>query len=125
MRQAHGDRAAPVAPDERPHMSKYLIKANYNPEGAAGLAAKGGTARRDAVGKMLAEAGGTMDCFYYAWGDTDAYLIVDMPSDEAMAGVALSVNKSGATTISTTPLLTPEQIDAAAGSAPGYTPPGK
>ena len=48
-----------------------------------------------------------------------------MPSDEAMAGVALSVNKSGATTISTTPLLTPEQIDAAASSAPGYTPPGE
>ncbi len=106
-------------------MSKYLIKANYNPEGAAGLAAKGGTARRDIVGKMVADAGGTMDCFYYAWGDVDAYLIVDMPSDEAMAGIALSVNKSGATTISTTPLLTPEQIDTAASSAPGYTPPGK
>ena len=53
-----------------------------------------------------------MECFYYAWGDVDAYLIVDMPSDEAMAGIALSVNKSGATSISTTPLLTPEQIDA-------------
>ena len=106
-------------------MSKYLIKANYNADGATGLAAKGGTARRDAVGKMLAEAGGSIDCFYYAWGDVDAYLVVDMPSDEAMVGIALSVNKSGATTISTTPLLTPEQIDAAASSAPGYTPPGK
>ena len=106
-------------------MSKYLISAHYNAEGAAGLAAKGGTARRDAVGKMLAEAGGTIDCFYYAFGDVDAYLIVDLPSDEAMVGVALSVNGSGATTITTTPLLTPEQVDAAAGSAPGYTAPGK
>ena len=106
-------------------MSKYLISAHYNAEGAAGLAAKGGTARRDAVEKMLAEAGGTIDCFYYAFGDVDAYLIVDLPSDEAMVGVALSVNGSGATTITTTPLLTPEQVDAAAGSAPGYTAPGK
>ena len=40
-------------------MSKYLIKANYNSDGAAGLAAKGGTARRDAVGKMVADAGGS------------------------------------------------------------------
>jgi len=106
-------------------MSKYLIKANYQPEGAAGLAAKGGTARRDFVDKMVADAGGTLECFYYAWGDVDAYVIVDMPSDEAMAGIALSVNKSGATSITTTPLLTPEQIDSAASSAPAYTPPGK
>ena len=106
-------------------MSKYLIKANYQPEGAAGLAAKGGSARRELVDKMVADAGGTLECFYYAWGDVDAYVIVDMPSDEAMAGIALSVNKSGATSITTTPLLTPEQIDTAASSAPGYTPPGK
>lgn len=105
-------------------MPKYLIKANYNSAGTAGLAAKGGTARREAVDKMVAEAGGTIDCFYYAWGEVDAYLIVDMPSDEVMIGIALSVNKSGATTITTTPLLTPEQIDVAASSAPGYTPPG-
>lgn len=105
-------------------MSKYLIKANYNSDGAAGLAAKGGTARRDAVGKMLADVGGSIECFYYAWGDVDAYLVVDVPSDEAMVGIALSVNKSGATTITTTPLLTPEQVDAAATTAPGYTPPG-
>ena len=106
-------------------MSKYLIKANYNSDGTAGLAAKGGSARRDAVGKMVSDAGGAIDCFYYAWGETDAYLVVEMPSDEAMLGIALSVNKSGATTITTTPLMTPEQVDAAASSAPGYTPPGK
>lgn len=106
-------------------MPKYLIKANYHADGAAGLAAKGGTARRDAVGKMLAEAGGSIESFYYAWGDVDAYLVVDLPSDEAMVGIALSVNKSGATSISTTPLLTPEQLDAAASAAPGYTPPGE
>ena len=105
-------------------MSKYLIKANYTSDGAAGLAAKGGTARRDAVGKMLADVGGSIECFYYAWGDVDAYVIVDMPSDEAMAGIALSVNKSGATSITTTPLLTPEQIDAAASKAPDYRRPG-
>ena len=106
-------------------MAKYLIKANYNSDGTAGLAAKGGSARRDAVGAMVAGAGGSIDCFYYAWGDVDAYLIVDMPSDESMVGIALSVNKSGATTITTTPLLTPEQIDAAAGLAPGYIAPGQ
>ena len=106
-------------------MPKYLIKANYTTEGIRGVAAKGGTVRSEVVAKLIGDAGGTMECFYYAWGDADAYIIGDLPSDEAMLGIALSVNKSGATTITTTPLMTPEQVDAAASSAPGYTPPGK
>ena len=105
-------------------MPKYLIKANYTTEGIAGVAAKGGTARQEVIGKMVAGVGGTLECFYFAWGETDAYVIVDLPSDEVMAAVALSVNKSGAANVSTTPLLTCEQIDSAAGSLPGYTPPG-
>ena len=54
-------------------------------------------ARRAATrwARWSADAGGAIDCFYYAWGETDAYLVVDMPSDEAMLGIALSVNKSG------------------------------
>jgi hypothetical protein len=49
-------------------MPKYLIKANYNSDGTAGLAAKGGRARRDAVGKMVADAGGSIDCFLLRMG---------------------------------------------------------
>jgi uncharacterized protein with GYD domain len=106
-------------------MPKYLIRAYYTTDGAAGLAAKGGTVRRDVVAQMAADAGGSMECFYYAFGDVDAYVIVDLPSEEAMVGIALSVNKSGGAKISSTPLMEPEQIDAAAGSLPGYTAPGQ
>ena len=106
-------------------MPKYLIKAFYNPEGAAGLAEKGGSARRDVVGKLAADVGGSLESFYFAFGDVDAYVVVDAPSDEVMAGIALAVNKSGATKITTVPLLTPEQVDAAAQRVPTYIPPGK
>ncbi len=105
-------------------MPKYMIKANYTTEGVAGVVAKGGTARRDVIAKMVAGVGGTLECFYFAWGDTDAFVIVDLPRDEVMAAVALSVNKSGAAIVNTTPLLTCEQIDAAASSLPDYAPPG-
>ena len=105
-------------------MPKYLLKANYTTQGIAGLADKGGTARSDVVGKMVAGLGGTLECFYFAWGETDAYVIVDVPSDEVMASIALSVNQSGAASFSTVPLLTPAQVDQAAGSLPDYTPPG-
>ena len=53
-------------------MPKYLIKANYTTEGIRGVAAKGGTVRSEVVAKLIGDAGGTMECFYYAWGDADA-----------------------------------------------------
>ena len=99
-------------------MPKYLLKANYTTQGIAGVASKGGSARRDIVGSMVEGVGGSLESFDFAWGDVDAYVIADVPSDEAMASIALSVNQSGAASITTVPLLTPEQVDAAAEAGP-------
>jgi uncharacterized protein with GYD domain len=68
--------------------------------------------------------GGKLECFYYAFGDTDVISIVDLPDDEAAAAVALIANASGGATVKTTVLLTPEQIDQAADRAVTYRPPG-
>ena len=106
-------------------MSKYLLKVYYSSAGAAGVAEKGGTIRSELVGKMAADVGASLDALYFAFGDTDAYAIVDAPSDEVMAGIALRINSSGATKIVTTPLLTPEQIDKATETSFSYTPPGQ
>jgi uncharacterized protein with GYD domain len=105
-------------------MPKFLIAASYTSEGAAGVAEKGGTARRDAVAQMISAAGGQLETFHFGFGDTDAYVIVDLPSNEVAAGIALSINRSGATTVKTTVLLTPEEMDEAAKSAPTYRAPG-
>jgi uncharacterized protein with GYD domain len=105
-------------------MSKYLIEASYGPEGVGGVADQGGTARREAVEQLIAAAGGKMESFYFAFGDADVYVIAELPSDEAAAGLALSINRSGSTKIRTIVLLTPEQVDAAAKMAPKYRPPG-
>lgn len=105
-------------------MPNYLIEASYSTEGVGGVADKGGTARREAVEKLIGAAGGKLECFYFAFGDADVYAIAELPSDEAAAGVALSINRSGSTKIRTIVLLTPAQIDAAASSAPTYTRPG-
>jgi uncharacterized protein with GYD domain len=105
-------------------MPKFLIEASYSSEGVTGVADKGGTARREAVEQLIAAAGGKMESFYFAFGDADVYVIAELPSDEAAAGLALSINRSGSTKIRTIVLLTPEQVDAAAKMAPGYRPPG-
>ncbi len=106
-------------------MPKYLIQANYVGEGVKGLLKEGGSSRRDAVEKLLRSVGGTLEAFYYAFGDTDAYLIVDVPDNTTAAALVLTVNASGAATCRTTVLMTPEEIDAASKKSPTYRAPGQ
>jgi len=106
-------------------MSKYLIKASYSPDGIKGLMAKGGTARLDAVGNLVAGVGGSLESCYFAFGGDDVYVLVDAPSHEAMAAVAGAVSSTGAySSYETVVLLTAEQLDAAADMTIAYTAPG-
>jgi uncharacterized protein with GYD domain len=105
-------------------MAKYLIKANYTAEGAKGFAHDGGTARRAAVEKMLASVGGKLEAFYFAFGDTDLYVIADMPDHSAAAAVALTVAQSGKASTNTVVLLTAEEMDTASKKTVAYRPPG-
>jgi uncharacterized protein with GYD domain len=108
-------------------MPKYLIEASYTHEGVEGVRTKGGSSRRDAVAHTAKSLGGQLDAFYFAFGDHDAVVIVDLPDNEAAAAVALSVDSAGGATTRTTVLLTPEQVDDAANrsvEAVDYRPPG-
>ena len=106
-------------------MSKYLIKASYSPEGIKGVMAKGGTARVDAIKKLAAGVGGSLESCYFAFGGDDLYAVVDAPSHEAMAAIAGTVTGTGAlSNYQTVVLLTADQIDAAANVTVDYTPPG-
>jgi uncharacterized protein with GYD domain len=105
-------------------MPKFLIEASYTLEGVQGLRSAGGSSRRDAVAHALESAGGSLEHFYFAFGDTDAYVIVDLPDAEAAAAVALTVNSAGGATTKTVLLMTPEEVDAAAQRSIDYRPPG-
>jgi uncharacterized protein with GYD domain len=84
----------------------------------------GGSSRRDAVAKVAESVGGSLDSFYFAFGDHDVYTVVDLPDNEAAAAVAITVNAAGGASIRTTVLLTPEEVDAAAERSVDYRPPG-
>ena len=105
-------------------MAKYLVAASYNSEGMKGVIAKGGTARREAVEKMVADIGGHVESFHFAFGTDDAYVIVDVPDNVAAASIGLAVGASGMASCRTTVLLTPEEIDRAAATNVAYRPPG-
>jgi len=105
-------------------MPKYLIEARYTQEGAKGLAKDGGTARRAAVKKMIEGLGGKLEVFYFAFGDTDVYSIVEAPDNVSIAAAVLAIGQSGAVSLKTTPLITPEEIDKATKKPVKYRPPG-
>ncbi len=106
-------------------MPKYLAQANYVGEGIKGLLKEGGTGRREAVEKLVASMGGTVEAMYYAFGETDVFIIADMPDNASMAAVSLVAAASGAVTLKTTVLMTPEEVDEAAKKTPDYRPPGQ
>ena len=106
-------------------MPKYLIQANYVGEGVKGLLKDGGTGRRAAVEKLFGSVGGKVEAYYYAFGDTDLFVIADVPDNVSTAALSLTVNAAGAATARVTVLLTAEEIDAAAKKTPSYRPPGQ
>ena len=105
-------------------MAKYLITGSYTVNGIKGVLSEGGTSRRDAVAKLAASVGGTLESFYFAFGGNDFFVTVDLPSMEAAAAVAMTVGAAGAASPTTTVLLTPEQVDSATKLSPSYRAPG-
>ena len=106
-------------------MPKYLLQASYTGEGIKGLRKDGGTNRRAAAEALVKSLGGTMESFYFAFGDADVYLVVDMPDHASVSAAALAIGASGAVTGKTIVLITPEEVDAATKKMPDYRAPGQ
>jgi uncharacterized protein with GYD domain len=105
-------------------MPVFLVRGNYTGEGLKGLMKDGGTGRRDAVAKAVASLGGKMLSIYFALGDTDVYVIAELPDAIAASAVALAAGASGAVSINTCQLLTPEDVDMAIAKTVTYRSPG-
>lgn len=103
---------------------KYLVTGSYTTDGVKGLLSKGGSSREANVRQMVEKLGGKLEAFYYAYGDTDVIAIVDVPDAVTGMAVSLVVNASGAVELSTTPLITPGEIDQACQKTIDYVPPG-
>ena len=106
-------------------MSKYMIKASYSHEGIRGVMAKGGSARAEAIEKLAAGVGGSVESVYFSFGADDLFAIIEAPNHEAMAAIAGTVGQTGALSrYETIVLLTPAQIDEASNLTVDYAPPG-
>jgi uncharacterized protein with GYD domain len=105
-------------------MPKYLLEVNYTLDGVRGVVDKGGSARKAAAQAAAKSVGGKIEAFYFAFGGTDVFAILDAPDNAAAAALALTVSGAGGATVKTTVLLAPDEIDAATSKTVKYTPPG-
>ena len=106
-------------------MPKYLIQGRYTTEGIRGLVKDSASGRRADVQAAVTALGGKVEAFYYAFGDDDAVIIVDLPNSTKAAALALSTSASGAVRVRTTPLLTVEEVDQALEVKTQYRAPGE
>ncbi len=106
-------------------MPKYLFQGSYTEEGLSGLLKEGGSTRRDAAEQVIKSVGGTLEAYYFAFGDNDFYVIADMPDNVSTSAASLIVNASGAVKVKTIVLLTPEEVDQAVKRTVNYRPPGQ
>lgn len=106
-------------------MPKYLAHASYATEGLKGLLKDGGSKRREVVEQLAKSLGGTMEAFYYAFGDDDLFVIFDLPDNVSATTASLVVNATGAVNAKITVLITPEEIDEATKKSVDYLPPGQ
>jgi uncharacterized protein with GYD domain len=106
-------------------MAKYLVEVSYSADGVAGLAKDKASGRLAAVKKAAKGLGGSVECFYFAFGDRDAVLIVNLPDNISAAALSLAVAATGMVHLSTTPLLTIEEVDKALAMGVPYRAPGE
>ncbi|WP_447983872.1 GYD domain-containing protein [Nitrospira sp. Nam74] len=74
-------------------MATYLIQINWTDQGIRNI--KDSPKRLDAAKKTLKDLGGEVKGFYMTQGASDALLIVDVPTDEALANFVLKVGSAG------------------------------
>jgi len=106
-------------------MPKYLAHASYTVEGLKGLLKDGGSKRREVVEQLFKGLGGTVEAFYYAFGDDDIFAIMDLPDNVSATASSLVINAAGAAKMKITVLLTPEEVDQATKTSVDYSPPGQ
>ena len=104
-------------------MAKYLLEVNYTAEGLKAVLGKGGSARKAAAQAAARSVGGRLESFYFAFGATDAYTVIDAPDNVSAAAIALAVSASGVAAIRTVVLLTPDEVDEAVAKKVNYKSP--
>jgi uncharacterized protein with GYD domain len=101
-----------------------MYKVSYSQEGLKGTLAEGFVKREAYLKELSGNLGATIEAVYWALGDDDAYVLVDGPSANVVAG-SLAAAVGGVGKVSTVALFTAAEMDEAASKLPNYRAPGR
>jgi uncharacterized protein with GYD domain len=76
-------------------MPLYMIEVGYTPEAWAGLV-KSPENREEVVSRILEDAGCKLHHLWYAFGETDAFALIEAPDNITAGGLAIAISSSGA-----------------------------
>jgi uncharacterized protein with GYD domain len=105
-------------------MAKYLIEASYSAEGLKGLQKDKASGRKQAITKLVEGLDGKVEAMYFALGEHDVILVVDVPDIVTGAALSLTVSATGLVRTKSTALLTVEETDRALAKNVNYRAPG-
>jgi uncharacterized protein with GYD domain len=101
-------------------MPRYLIQAQYTQDGFHKIAEEGEQRRVSVLGGLIRNFGGAVEAFYYALGEVDAYIIINLPDNVNASAFSIAANASGIVKVRTTVLLTQEEMEQATQRAKEY-----
>ena len=79
----------------------------------------------EATKQAVESMGGTLEAFYFAYGDNDVYFIADQPDSVNVVAGILMANASSTVKLKTISLITPEEVDEAVKKTMDWRLPGK
>ena len=105
-------------------MPIFITQGRYTRDAIKGMIVKPED-RADAIGRLLAKAGGRLIGYYLTFGEYDFLCIAEAPSDMQMAAALLAAGSSGGvtdlrTTVAMTSIEAKGAFAAAADLAPGF-----
>ena len=96
---------------------RYLVRAVLTTEGVKNLQKQPPTALKAGVAKFDESLGGKVEFWYFDYGESTAYSVVDFPDEIAAATAQAAANAGGFARVTFRPLLSAEEMDKALAKA--------
>ena len=105
-------------------MPRYLVRFGLTPEYIDGVLRAGFQAREQYSRGLVERHGGTLEATYWAHGEHDLYMVIDMPDATTANALLLGAARSGLYRTTTTSVFTSAEMDESAKTVAEIRQPG-